>query len=116
MQVQMVEDNCFITMENGREQTYKLMSMLQDAGVVLHKYYWVSKFDSTCIELFEPKIFDAFKFQLDVIGNQKIVLNILQQFKQIQKEYKHLDECLYSKLSTNEIRNYATSVIHLNHQ
>ena len=52
MQVQMVEDNCFITMENGREQTYKLMSMLQDAGVILHKYYWISKFDNTCIELF----------------------------------------------------------------
>ena len=113
MHVQMFEDMCFITMENGKEQTNKLMQLFKQAGIILHKYYWKSKFDETYIELLEPNIFDAFLFQLDVCGDQKTILNVLKYYKQIQKEYKHLDNCLYSPLIDKEIKRYATRVLSL---
>lgn len=106
----------YITMENGEEQRNKLMKMFQDKGITIQKYYWISKLDNTHIELFDPKIFDIFDFQLDVIGDEKTILDVLSEYKKIEKEYKHLDKCLYSPLTEQEIKTVAMDVLSLAHQ
>lgn len=75
------EDFLNVQMENNEEKCKLLMSILQDLGCIIQKYYWRSKFDETYIEYFEPKIYDVFDFILDMSGTEN-------QFKQGLEIYK----------------------------
>lgn len=100
---------CSIKMEN--KQINYLMKLFQDNEITIQKYYWTSKLDETHLELFEPKIYDAFNFNLDVIGDKQIILDVLNEFVNKKHIYEHLDKCLHEPLSETKIKEYAQLMI-----
>ena len=103
-------DYACIKMENGIETIRKLMLMLQENNIQIHKFYWRSKLDETYLELQEPKITDVFYFHLDLNGNTKVIKSVLEEYNKIKSTYEYLDKCLLIT-TEEEIKQWANKAL-----
>ena len=100
------KDYLNVQMENNEEKYYLLMSILQDLGCEIQRYYWRSKLDETYIELIEPKIYDVFDFILDVNGFERQFKQALEIYKEKVKILDKLPK-LHEPMTEEEINNIA---------
>lgn len=87
---------------------YKLLGEMK--SFTLQRYYWRSKLDYNHIEYFEPKIFDAFIFCVDFIGDPQDMKFHLEQFELNRKFLEKLEEH-YHVLTEKEIKSIADEVL-----
>lgn len=108
-QLQRMEDKhyLYVEMENTIDR-FTLMKMMVDYGNTILRMYWRSKFDYNHIELFEPKIYDAFIFCIDFIGREYTLTKVLKEFKETNLQKLEDD---YNKLTETEIKDLAYKVL-----
>lgn len=76
----------FIQMDKWTEKSKYLMALCQDNNVTIEKFYWRSVFDPEYIELFIPKIVDAFTMCIDISGSLEDVKFVLEQYNKVRKD------------------------------
>ena len=101
----------FATLNQYVECQKLFMGLAQNNGCIIQKYYWTSILDPTIIEYIQPKITDIFRFHCDISGNMEDIQTLIQQYKEQRKSRIYLDQCLYSPLSTQEIKETALRLL-----
>lgn len=108
-----IEDITYLyAMLNSHVECQKLfMKLAQENNCVIQKYYWRSSLDETYIELQQPKITDVFYFHCDIGGKYEDIKNVLTQYNKLKGVMLHLDKCLITPLTDNEIKDTAYKLL-----
>jgi len=99
----------FIQMDKWTEKSKYLMALCQDNNVTIHKFYWRSVLDPEYLELFEPKIVDAFTMCIDIEGNPEDVEFVLKEYNKIRKDLETIT--FIEPLSEDEIKEIADKAL-----
>ena len=75
----------YVLIENEDKIKSLLMNLAKKNNLTIIKYYWISKYDNSIIELFEPKIVDVYLFSITLSGNIDDTRKCINQFNQRYK-------------------------------
>ena len=91
-----VEDTSllYITIKNDNIEKRNALLRLVQEHAIIQRYSWISIFDENHVEYIEPKVSDAYKFELVVSGTKQQLYNVLDAYNEyiigIQKVKKML--------------------------
>lgn len=105
------DSTMFVNMKNEPEEVYLLLKLAQD-NATIQKYFWRSIFDSNEIEYIEPKIYDAFTFELTIIGELENLKYIISEYQKRVQIIKKLPKFKLSKEEINEFANKLYGLIY----
>ena len=99
----------FVQMDKWTEKSKYLMALCQDNGLIINKFYWRSIFDYETIELFEPKIVDAYYMHIDISGDPSTVEYVLDEYSKVAKMLESIT--VVEPLTEDEIKEIATKAL-----
>ena len=98
-----------VEMDKYLEKSKYLMTLAQDNGLIIQKYYWKSILDETHIEYFEPKIYDMFIMCIDIIGDLDTLKRVVEEYKKVRSMLEKIN--LEEPLTQEEIKQYSMKFI-----
>ena len=99
-------------LRNEPERTNYFLYLLEKNNCIIQRYYWRSLYDENHIEYIEPKIYDAFYMVVDTISKSKLTLeSVMDEYNKNKVRRGYLGKLNRTKLTEEDIKRYATSLI-----
>lgn len=99
-------------LRNEPERTNYFLYLLEKNNCTIQRYYWRSLYDENHIEYIEPKIYDAFYMVVDTISKSKLTLeSVMDEYNKNKVRRGYLGKLNRTKLTEEDIKRYATSLI-----